>query len=102
MPQSVRVSPIDPVKELIEDDNIARATVDISERKVKVLVIAGGPMRDYRFVRNLLFRDSSIEVDVWLQTGEPGTSQESDELLFEFPKRTELIDYDAVIGFDPN
>ena len=31
-------------------------------------IIAGGPMRDYVFAKNLLFRHKSIDTDVWLQT----------------------------------
>lgn len=99
----LRARPVEAIEEMIADDNESKVSIDINERKVRVLLIAGGPMRDYRFVRNLLYRDSSIELNVWLQTGAIGISQESDELLFDFPKsREELFEYDVIIGFDPD
>jgi hypothetical protein len=65
--------------------------------------MAGGPMRDYQFVRNMLYRHKSIDVDVYLQTATVGTSQESDHLLLSFPAaREELYEYDVVIAFDPD
>ncbi|HVW02169.1 MAG TPA: hypothetical protein VHB77_17590, partial [Planctomycetaceae bacterium] len=101
---NIRAKPTRAVRELTTVDNEkALPPVDITERKTKVLIVAGGPMRDYQFVRNLLHRDAGIEVDVWLQTGGPGISQEAHKLLAEFPSaREELFEYDVVIAFDPN
>jgi len=99
---SVVVEPTADVIDANEADNKSEHTVTISDRPTKVLLIAGGPMRDYRFVRNLLFRHPSIHVDVWLQTGTAGISQESNDLLFDFPERSELFEYDVVMAFDPD
>lgn len=101
---NLRVKPTAKIPELTIDDNErALPPVEITERKTKILMIAGGPMRDYQFTRNLLFRDPGIEVDVWLQTGRTGISQEATKLLFEFPStEAELFQYDVVICFDPN
>lgn len=83
------------------DNNTDACTVNVFDRPTRVLVIAGGPMRDYIFAKNLLYRHKSIDVDVWLQTGRVGISQESDNLLFKFPeKREDLFSYDAVLAFD--
>ena len=42
-------------------------------------------------------------MDVLLQTGAPGTSQESNNLLLAFPAtREQLYEYDAIIAFDPD
>jgi hypothetical protein len=58
-------------------------------------------MRDYQFTRNLLFRDSGTDVDVWLQSGRSGISQEAKNLLFEFPPTdAELFKYDVIVCFD--
>jgi hypothetical protein len=77
--------------------------VEITDRNTKVLLIAGGPMRDYQFTRNLLFRDSGTDVDVWLQSGRAGISQEAKNLLFEFPTTdAELFKYDVIVCFDPD
>lgn len=82
-------------------DNVKTASVEIVDRKNRVLVMAGGPGRDYQFLRNLLFRDRDTTLDVWLQSGEPGISQESHNLLFEFPSLAdELFEYDCIVAFD--
>lgn len=84
-------------------DDIRDARYEVVSRKLKVMAIAGGPTREYRFVRNLLFRDKSIEMHAWLQTGQPGISQDADKLLSEFPTTAEdLFQYDAIVMFDPD
>lgn len=93
------------INELSDADNERRKTIRVTDRKTRVLLFAGGPMRDYVFLKNMLFRHSAIEVDVLLQTADPGTavSQESNKLLFEFPKtREELFPYDVIVAFDPD
>ena len=100
---AVRVRAGRPLDELIAEDNLDRVSIDVIDRKTKVLVIAGGPMRDYQLVRNLLFRDKAMEIDILLQTAANGTSQESNRLLAEFPAtREELFQYDVIVGFDPD
>ncbi|MCR4414917.1 MAG: hypothetical protein NUV77_21065 [Thermoguttaceae bacterium] len=84
------------------DDNRGEADIDIVDRKTKVLLFAGGPSREYQFLRTLLHRDPSATVDVVLQTAEGNISQEADRILDEFPKtREELFAYDCVVAFDP-
>ena len=83
--------------------DVRDARYEVVADKLKVLVVAGGPTREYRFVRNLLYRDPSTELDVWLQTGRPGISQDADQLLASMPSTpAELFDYDAVLMFDPD
>ncbi len=101
----LRTKPVVKTSELSEADNERRKTIRVTDRKTKVLLFAGGPMRDYVFLKNMLFRHKAIEVDVLLQTADPGTavSQESNKLLFEFPKtREELFLYDVIVAFDPD
>ena len=84
-------------------DNSREADVEIVSRKNHVLLLAGGPMREYHFLRNQLFRDHSTTVDVLLQSGKPGISQEAQKILDDFPAtREEMYDYDCVVAFDPN
>jgi len=100
---TVRVKPQGTALESRSDDNQQVRSINIFDRPMKILMIAGGPMRDYRFVRNLLHRHPSMDVDVWLQTGEVGISQDSDHLLFKFPQtREELFAYDVLLAFDPD
>jgi hypothetical protein len=116
----VRVTPKEKIRELREQDNIATHEVNIIERNTSVLIVAGGPMRDYRFVRNMLNRHPAVDVDVWLQSVDPDrigqVSQDSDDLLIEFPLNfptrplaAEISSeskkpkrYDVVMAFDPD
>ena len=90
-------------------DNEKQATVQIVDRKSQILLIAGGPMRDYRFLHTLLYRikesgqDTSTQVHVLLQSGRPGISQEAHEILQEFPQdQDDLFKYDTIVAFDPD
>ena len=97
----VKVIPLD--GDADDRDNSAKAAVEVIERKNRVLIFAGGPTREYQFVRNLLFRDRDVESHVLLQSGGTGTSQESKKLLLEFPAdRAALSQYDAILAFDPD
>ena len=98
---AIRVVP--PKQDQNENDNARDARYEVVARKLRVLTIAGGPTREYRFVRNLFYRDPSIRLDTWLQTGKPGMSQDADQLLKEFPSTAaELFEYDAIAMFDPD
>lgn len=98
---TLRVQPLTDVAEINRQDNQQTFTVNVFDRPTRVLLVAGGPMRDYQFVRNLLYRHKSIDVDVLLQTASVGSSQESDHLLFQFPSQKEqLFPYDVIIAFD--
>jgi hypothetical protein len=84
-------------------DNRREVEVEVMEANTKVLLIAGGASRDYQFMRNQLFRDKHVTVDVWIQSAEGAVSQEADRLLNEFPADKEtLYDYDCIVAFDPN
>ncbi len=84
-------------------DDYQEEEVEIVDRKIRVLLFAGGPTREYRFLRTQLHRDVSITLDVLLQTGQPGISQEADRILDEFPAdREEMYVYDCVVALDPD
>lgn len=78
------------------------ADVEIVDRKNHVLLFAGGPSREYQFVKALLYRDKSTVLDVLLQTGKPGISQEAAKILDQFPATgQEMLSYDCVVAIDP-
>ena len=98
---TIRVAAGAEVIESRMDNNAESRTVNVFDRPTRVLIVASGPMRDYIFAKNLLYRHKSIDVDVWLQTGRVGISQDADNLLFKFPeKREELFAYDVLLAFD--
>lgn len=97
----VRVTPI--TGDTNPKDDRRTADVEIVERKTKVLLFAGGPGREYQFLRNQLYRDSTMSVDALLQIAQPGMSQDAAKLLDEFPtKASELAEYDCIVAFDPD
>ncbi len=92
-----------PAEDLEPADNQRAARVEVVERKNRVLLLAGGPLREYRFLRNLLFRDPNTTLHVVLQSAPPGAAQEADEVLRQFPQDAEtLFEYDCLVAFDPD
>ncbi len=84
-------------------DNFREADVEVVDRKNRVLLFAGGPTREYQYVRTLLFRDASTTVDVLLQSAPSGIAQEANTILSEFPSTREaMYAYDCVVAFDPD
>ena len=69
-----------------QDNQFGPVEIEVVDRKTRVLLFAGGPAREYIFLRNLLQRDKDVEVDVLLQTAQPGISQDANEILDEFPR----------------
>ena len=76
---AVKVLPL--TDDVDEKDNVQQVSVTVIERKNRVLIFAGGPTREYQFVRNLLFRDRDVESHVLLQTGKAGISQEAQKVI---------------------
>lgn len=95
----VRVIP--PESDTNSTDNEFETQVRVVEPRTTVLLMASGPTREYQFVRNMLYRDESVQSHVYLQTGGEGISQESQKLLKEFPTTlSELLEYDVILAFD--
>jgi hypothetical protein len=92
---------VPPQQDANPQDNFIETEVRVVEPKSTVLIVAGGPTREYQFVRNLLYRDPTVQSHVLLQTSGPGVSQEAKKMLTKFPStRAEMSEYDCVIGFD--
>lgn len=89
--------------ELDDRDNNRSITIEAIQKKNQVLLMAGGPNREFRFLRNQLFRDDDVTLHVLLQSAKNGADQESDKLLSEFPGfEQEMFAYDCLIAFDPD
>jgi hypothetical protein len=98
---AIRIVP--PSQDSDQRDNEKSATVQVVERKNRVLLFAGAATREFQFLRNMLFRDKNTTVDVLIQSGVPGISQEASAVLFEFPKLAEeFFEYDCIVAFDPD
>ena len=90
----------------------------VMKRKLRVLLFAGGPTREYQFLRTLLYREvieKRLEMSVYLQSGKDDLVDqdvESERLLHGFPnkigaddageKYMSFSDYDVIIAVDPD
>ncbi|MCA9073135.1 MAG: hypothetical protein KDA84_29635, partial [Planctomycetaceae bacterium] len=113
---SVEAKLLDTTRELKMDDNVKSANVSVSNKRTRVLLVAGGPMRDYRFLCSILARNPSFKTRAYLQTVEASSFEavsQNVELVSEFPATMEALNgppegnndekgYDVVIFFDPD
>lgn len=82
-------------------DDAQVAEIEVVDRVTQVLLLAGGPTREYQFMRNVLGRDKSFAVDVVLGTAAEGVSQDARRILAAFPDSAAALDaYDVVVAFD--
>ena len=92
-----------PAEDQYAEDNSRVAEVEVVATKTKVLLLASGATRDYRFLRDQLRRDRYATVDVLLQNALPGISQGADKIVEEFPRTKEVLyNYDCIVAFDPD
>ena len=92
-----------PPEDQYADDNQRSAEIEVVDSSTRVLLLASGATRDYRFLRDQLRRDPHVAVDVLLQRAGPGISQDSDKILTVFPTtKEELFAYDCLVAFDPD
>jgi uncharacterized membrane protein len=87
------------------DDNrsTAPAEVKVIDDKARVLLVSGTANWDFRFLRQILEREKSIDVSCWLQTLDQGRGQEGDTTITHLPRtREELLDYDVIVLLDPD
>lgn len=88
---------------------------DKTPRKLRILLIADGPTREFQFVRNALVRDAKTngqELAIFMQTKAQAAEEkvEGMRVLKELPDRASagkekgpsLSDYDVVVAFDVN
>ncbi|MFY8220732.1 MAG: hypothetical protein ACOVJ6_02350 [Pirellulales bacterium] len=95
----MRIAP--PAEDRAPADDSQAVEVEVVDRVTQVLLMAGGPSREYQFMRNVLERDKSFAVDVLLGTAAPGISQDARRILDAFPPTAEaLAEYDVIVAFD--
>lgn len=96
---AVRVVP--PAADRSPADDAQGVDVEVVDRVTQVLLMAGGPGREYQFMRNVLERDKSFAVDVLLGTAAAGISQDARRILDGFPAADEALGgYDSIVAID--
>ncbi len=96
------VARIDPdPEESFADDNERAFELEVVEEASRVLLVAGGPSYEYRYLKNLFKRDARITVAAWLMSADPEYPQEGDVQLKRLPDTAkDLFEYDVVVLMD--
>lgn len=84
------------------EENTANNALDLAIRahdeKIAVLYVEGDPRYEYRFLKNLLLREETIDSSCLLLSATPGFTQEGTRPISRFPRSVEeLNNYDVVI-----
>ncbi len=97
---SIEAPPVE--DESVSEDNFKQTTVNVIDTRTRVLLIAGGPSWDYRYVTTLLQRDDTIDISCWLQSADVSAVRDGDIVIDHLPTTAEeLFQYDVVILMDP-
>jgi len=82
----------------VTDNNRVEIPVRVLDAKMKVLYIEGPPRWEYRYLKNALMRDETIEVSCVLTSADFEFAQEGDLPISYIPSKEEdLFAYDVVI-----
>jgi hypothetical protein len=78
-------------------------TVQVRKEKIRVLLVQAYPSFEFRFLRNMLARDETIELSTVLQDADVEYAEQDKAALRTFPvRRDELFTYDVIILGDVN
>lgn len=88
--------------ELLDTDNSDDKPMAVIDANTRVLLIAGGPSFEYRFLRSLLERERSMKLSCWLQSADLDFPQDGNIPIRELPRtREELFQYNVIVMIDP-
>ena len=84
--------------EIDTDDNARDVRVTVLDSKINVLFVDGYPRWDYRYLKNTLIRDKTVDVSCLLMSADANFRQEGDRPITRFPDSPgEMLDYDVIL-----
>jgi hypothetical protein len=87
--------------EIDDKDNIRSAQIAVLDANIRVLYVEGYPRWEYRYLKQELLRDKTIEVSCLLTSADASFAQEGDVPITRFPETLEeLMEYDALVFGD--
>jgi hypothetical protein len=90
----VRTDPPD----LIADNNVETFLIELIDRPLRVLFVEGYPRWEYRYLKNLLIRERSIESSVMLISADRDFAQEGNQPITRLPRSPEeFAPFDVVV-----
>ena len=88
---------------LTKESNRLTRTIQVRKEKIRVLLAQAYPSFEFRYLRNMLARDETIELRTVLQDADIEHSEQDPTALRVFPvRRDELFAYDVIILGDVN
>ena len=99
------VGPLDLVVEAVkqqgeidDEDNVRTAQIAVLDAKIAVLYVDGYPRWEYRYLKNEMIRDKTVDISCLLTSADPTFAQEGDKPIKRFPESIEeMMEYDVVI-----
>lgn len=93
---TIEVEPRD--EETNRDNNRQRRIVSVRDEKIRVLLMFGYPDYEFRFIKSLLERDSTVDLATFLQDADPEFVEQDRTAVRALPVlREELFQYDVLI-----
>lgn len=84
--------------DLVPENDTTSFPIELVDRPLRVLYIEGGPRWEYRYLKNLLVREPSIESSVMLLSADRDFAQEGNTPLARLPRDAdEFAQFDLVI-----
>lgn len=83
------------------DDNVDRVEIHVVSEKLRLLYVDSRPRLEYRYLKNALLREDTLESSCLLLGADPDFAQEGSYPIRRFPtSRQELFRYDVVLFGD--
>lgn len=91
--------------EISDKNNSQNFHIKVEKKKTKVLYVDGFPRWLYRFLKNMMYREKSLDFSVLLESADESTFREGTKPIRSFPKTESsdsagsvgLFDYDIII-----
>ena len=89
--------------EITTENNSASHLMEVVDEKIKLLYVAGGPSWEYRYLKNALTRDHSIQTSILLQSADHEFHQEGNIPIQFYPSSPKaLSEYHCILFMDVN
>lgn len=84
--------------EIDQADNTREIQIAVLDAKVNVLYVEGYPRWEYRYLKNQMIRDPSIDISCLLSSADSDFGQEGDRPIARFPLSIEeFLDFDVLL-----
>lgn len=83
---------------LVPENTVLNFAIDLIDRPLRVLYVDGYPRWEFRYLKNLLIRESTIESSIMLLSADRDFAQEGDVPLTRLPRSPgEFAEFDVIV-----